>query len=274
MEFDERRVYTSLNADKLKTGDRVFAAHNLYDLKKLVEKGEDIREIEEINDISHDSRFSVRKIGNPNVISHYFLAYLVCPAEQIVHFCGRDFDEKNLYTSLNADKLKAGDKVIAEDSLTGIKSELKEVIPNVKEIVHIDGENMSYRFVVRDRDGTKYSTLLAYLVEKVKSEENKSINHSDYRPFNDVQELIDTWYSKLILLSSNPSKLKYVVPTIRVQNSIGCIRNITCFDTENNCVYFNYEYPSGCPNTSYTMKELFDRFTFLDGSPCGVCAKG
>lgn len=283
MEYNRKNVYTALTAKKLKSGDMVIAADNMSDLEEMVKHNNTYTHV--IYNIllpKFEARFEV--VGEDMRAVRKHLVYLVERADEPIKYekdttsnedtmvSSTEFDEERLYTDGNADKLNVGDKVIAADTLIGIKNGLKEVIPNIKEIVLIDKENMSYRFVVRDRDGTKYSTLLAYLVEKVKPEENKSINHSDYRPFNDIQELIDTWYSKLIFYS-NPSKLKYLVPTIRVQNSIGCIRNITCFDTENNCVYFSFDNPSGCPNTSYTMKELFDRFTFLDGSPCGICIK-
>ena len=38
--FDENRVYTNFNCNKLRPGDKILAADNLNDLKQMVQEGE------------------------------------------------------------------------------------------------------------------------------------------------------------------------------------------------------------------------------------------
>lgn len=72
MEFDKSRVYTALNADELKAGDKVIVADDLFFLKALVERGSQLNTIDEIYDENCQCRFVVE--GYDYV---YSLAYLV-----------------------------------------------------------------------------------------------------------------------------------------------------------------------------------------------------
>ena len=283
MEYNRKNVYTALTAKKLKKGDMVIAADNMSDLKELVKHNKTYTHI--INNIllpKFEARFRVVGEDMKEVDKH--LVYIVeragMPYEPIKYkkdttfnedtmVSPMEFDEERLYTDLNANKLNVGDKVIAADTLFGIKSELKEPNPDIKEIVHIYGETQSYRFRVKDAYGQISDTLLAYLVEKVKPVEAiKSIGYSDYRPFNNIQELIDTWCSKLDFTSRELFELNFSMPTIWVKNRLGYIKNIACFDMESNLVCM-----SGRHGISYSMKDFFDEYVFLDGSPCGVYIK-
>ena len=88
MKFDESRVYTALNADKLKAGSRVIVADNLASLKKKVAAFYDenaIAYITEICDIISENcekRFKiVERYYDRCLYSHYGLAYLVAEPE-------------------------------------------------------------------------------------------------------------------------------------------------------------------------------------------------
>lgn len=96
MEFDKSRVYTSLNADELKRGDKVFVANSLNSLKRFVEKmlekpdglnpnGIYVKTIYRIRDFKSDYRFDV-KPSNPARPSYPY-AYLVERAENCTN-CG------------------------------------------------------------------------------------------------------------------------------------------------------------------------------------------
>ncbi|WP_288940997.1 hypothetical protein, partial [uncultured Streptococcus sp.] len=57
MIFDERRVFTALNADKVEVGSKVIVSDNLADLKCTVEMGGNPTVIKEINPSSFKDRF-------------------------------------------------------------------------------------------------------------------------------------------------------------------------------------------------------------------------
>lgn len=87
-----------------------------------------------------------------------------------------------------------------------------------------------------------------------------------YRPFNNCGELIEYWYDFTGVINCSP---KLFMPTIWVKHKrYGTENLIIAFDNNNNesiggsCVFIQ--------DIWVDMKELFDNFTFLDGSPCGL----
>lgn len=79
MEFDVSKVYTSVNADELKVGSKVFCAFSLSDLKKRVDEGDEITEVFKIFPDSMEHRINVYyKDG----YFSYPLAYLVEEPEE------------------------------------------------------------------------------------------------------------------------------------------------------------------------------------------------
>lgn len=76
MEFQKERVFTALNADKLKPGSKVIAANNIDSLKCKVYDGDDIREVKEILDESYERRFQIDCKGA------YPFAYLISEPEE------------------------------------------------------------------------------------------------------------------------------------------------------------------------------------------------
>ena len=74
MEYDESRVYTSLNAGELKVGDKVILADNIAALIKLVKFDLNIEELKGIRTISCNARFEGNGLS--------FLAYLVERAKE------------------------------------------------------------------------------------------------------------------------------------------------------------------------------------------------
>ena len=63
MEFDKSRVYTAVNADELRAGDKVIVANSLYYLKKQVEEDDVTDEIMYIATDTNDKRFRVDRSG-------------------------------------------------------------------------------------------------------------------------------------------------------------------------------------------------------------------
>lgn len=74
--FDLSRVFTCVTADKLKKGDKVFVADDLYSLRIKVEEGKDTREIVKIMSEFYDARFQVLSNSENSYKIEYALAYL------------------------------------------------------------------------------------------------------------------------------------------------------------------------------------------------------
>ena len=81
MEFDTKRVYTAVNADKLKVGSKVICADDLRTLKELVEKAKSeddedwIEKLEKVRGENSEFRFTTFH-------SDYNLAYLISEPEE------------------------------------------------------------------------------------------------------------------------------------------------------------------------------------------------
>lgn len=119
-----------------------------------------------------------------------------------------------------------------------------------------DEYSISEHYFCSEFEGTKEEC------EKYISEHSKL----KYRPFKDCDELIkcylDICYKKQ--MSPNPNNFinEWIeLPTIWVKSKTGKVKSMIT-DFEEDTVDFSY--------SSVDMKYLFDNFTFLDGSPCGV----
>lgn len=111
MEFDKSRVFTAVNAHKLKVGSKVYTADSLWALKKCVEDESYITTLEKILPEDRMLRFST------NDGSEYALAYLISEPEE---------------NKLKVSDLKIGDVVRhktgkLEFLITGIDNDVKEV---------------------------------------------------------------------------------------------------------------------------------------------------
>ena len=86
MEFDKTRVYTALNADELKQGDKVIVANCMADLKVWAQSNENAREILLIHDDTNLARFEVKGSSGSFISA---LAYLVERKENCTN-CGEN----------------------------------------------------------------------------------------------------------------------------------------------------------------------------------------
>lgn len=155
-----------------------------------------------------------------------------------------EFKKENVYTALNADELKAGDSVIVADDLVYLKTLVERglALSTIKEIY--DG-NYQRRFTVA---GDNYAYNLAYLVERV--------GEKKFRPYKDTDEMIAD-YKKRFSVDCP----EYEIPSIWVKNKSSLLRSqITDFNTD-------YIWLS---NIQVFFRSLFDDYTYLDGSPCGM----
>ncbi len=156
------------------------------------------------------------------------------------------FDKSRVYTVLNADELKAGDKVIVADDLVFLKA-LVERGSSLNTINEIYDENCQCRFAV---EGYDYVYSLAYLVER--AEEKK------WRPYKDCDEMIKDYKKRF-----NADCPEHELPLIWVQDKSSKEK---CFITD----FYNYTTVGMSDGYYRFLSELFNQFTYLDGSPCGV----
>lgn len=146
-----------------------------------------------------------------------------------------EFDIKKVYSAVNAEELKKGDKVICADDL----AMLKDLVEQDREggtIANILDRN-AFRFMTN----TGEIAAFAYLVER---------GAEKWRPFKDIDELEGAWVRK-----TNTKPLIWVKG-----KTSHTILNIDAFCED--AIYVGDEW--------LKMPGLFESYTFLDGTPCGV----
>ena len=199
-----------------------------------------------------------------------------------------EFDKSRVYTALNADELRAGDKVFVAHNMRLLKWDV-ESNHNPEILEFIRDEDKSDRFAIRSRcSGENIMYPLAYLVERKENCTNcgkyeecgymqatsrfASLNRCDdykpkteqkaekhFRPFKDTDELIKVWLEKRMITYPD-----LTLPHIWVRLKVNFCKQkgqvITKFDD-------SYVSVNG---DCKTMQALFNDYEFLDGSVCGV----
>ena len=196
-----------------------------------------------------------------------------------------EFDKSRCYSAINADELRAGDKVIVADNLADLKEFVRK--NDVHEIEDILSDCVNERFGVCGM--ANYA--LAYLVEREMnctncgaepcgyranhdSEDNKISKcplwfkpkteqkaEAHYRPFRDTDELIKVWNKKFYLdfkPSHDPLTMPYIWVRLKECNKGGLL--ITYFGEDEVKTDVGF----------LTMSKLLNAYTFTDGSVCGV----
>lgn len=175
-----------------------------------------------------------------------------------------EFDKSRVYTALNADELKVGDKVIVASCLqemeNAVEYEIEECICTLKKVMDT---SYSSRFCIGD-DERLYS--IVYLVERAPEKK--------WRPYADCDEMIKdfkTRYEKSLGIEDISVSSPMWHPLIWVKcDSTSFTAIITAFDNDPDSPQI---YIGG--HDTYSMKwlsleNLFNCYTYLDGSPCGV----
>ena len=157
------------------------------------------------------------------------------------------FDKNKVYTALNADEVKVGSKGYFADSLEDLRAFVSED-DDPCTLFEVLGEEYGRRF---DEGGNPWN--LFYLVEE--PEENK------YRPYETTDEMIEDFKERAKKhYNANFFKCPMFHTSIWVKNKkTDCKSLITDFSKD--MVFFS--------DTRFTTEELFDKYTYLDGSPCG-----
>jgi len=195
MEFNKSRVYTALNADELKPGDKVIVADDLDTLKRCVKDNSPINTLRMIGDEDYLFRFDVED----NCVS-FALAYLVERAENCTNCKKNHTNYGGCENLVPLAKIKDIDKktLVCWDYVPTDE-------PRAEKCLNCKHYNKRNDF----RDCT--------LVDNP----NASCPHWEaekkYRPFKDTDELIKVW-NKKFYLDFKPSHDPLTMPLIWVRD--------------------------------------------------------
>lgn len=286
MEFDKSRCYSAINADELRAGDKVVVADNLADLKEFVRKN-DVHEIEDILSDKCSERFGVWGMAN------YALAYLVERGENCTNCDMGEMDEDD-WIGCSPDKIgkedvaktwccdnwkpKTEDKWckncgVEECSRAGVDANVRCPAwqPKAEQKAEHDCQSCKYKncgfkdFNTKNECDRWEAEVKAEMPELIPlgngQYAEKSKTEKKYRPFETIGELINEW----VIKGGEWQHREKTMPLIWVRGKNCSVnRLITSFDeTENG------DRVMIC-GLDCSMEDLFNIYTFLDGSPCGV----
>lgn len=158
-------------------------------------------------------------------------------------------DESKIFTALNADGLKKGDKVITTYGLVSLKAFVtsyytsEESLDIVETVQLIKSDSYENRIVTEAG-----SFPFAYLVEQVKEKK--------WRPYKNTSEMIVDFKERFKVSYSD-----YELPSIWVEHKISRVK---CLITDFCTTVINMS------SDDILLSKLFDSYMYLDGSPCGV----
>lgn len=163
-----------------------------------------------------------------------------------------EFDRSRVFTALNADELKAGDIVFATDSI----AELKDMVENgnatgSRKIERIGSAEEAYRFHVKC-SGHTLCYNCAYLVKR--AEEKK------WRPYKDCDEMVLDFCRRFVTRELD----RVEIPSIWVMSkSKSRWSFVSDLDFSSKTVSIGHD-------RRCSLTFLFENYTWLDSSPCGV----
>lgn len=255
MEFDKSRCYSALNADELRAGDKVIVSDCLRFLRQDVKEGGDIETLKEVLDESHLQRFKVMDD------LEWGLAYLVERKENCTNCKEGRWDAE--HKKILCDPVNCGNgNVIFRNHEIEVCEYYKPITKKRAEEKNCYNCRLNYT-----RDGV----MRCMMNDHRCNNPEVACNHYEpttfekhYRPFRDTDELIKVWGEKIKDFCDEIPPI--VMPLIWMRYKESNNRYlITAFFEENNgdSEVFIGQY-------SYSMKQLFNEWEFLDGSPCGV----
>jgi len=294
MEFDKSKVYTQLNADELRPGDRIICADTLSYLKRKISSDDYyVSTIKEILDETKHKRFKTT-----SDIS-WVLAYLVERKENCTN-CNLMFtmscpgkDKWELLTKNNRCSNYMGKGVVATEMISPVTSGNTEEQENCKDkkelkLINIVVCDDRFEVIARakkhiikvtniEQSPDEMKVLDSFLFRcwqigwldrfsEVKTPELISLGNGQYekkryRPFDDTGELIQAWLDK----GGKWQKRDLTMPLIWVRDKHRehdeCL--IVRYDRVNNKIHI-------AGFGEFSLDSLFECFEFLDGSPCGV----
>lgn len=160
-----------------------------------------------------------------------------------------EFDKSKVFTVVNADELKLGSIGYFANSLQSLETQVEQEEDTATTLIGVVPGN-NYPFI--EESENKYC--LFYLVEE--PEEKK------YRPYKDGDEFIADFKRRWekysgVKFHENAMSLPFIWLKPKVDEWGELVPHID-------------EYGIFVNNVPYTFDEIFDDFTYLDGSPCGI----
>lgn len=160
-----------------------------------------------------------------------------------------EFDESRIYTALNADELKVGDKVYVDDNPYDLESDVKNE-RYIAVITEIYPRNTTARFRVRFCHSELYDEYcLAYLVERAKEKK--------YRPYESIDEFVSDFIKRF-----NTHCPEYGMPLIWVKSKETSMKHLV------RSFYADVE-EVGIASNIIKLNWLFNEYEYFDGTPCG-----
>lgn len=159
------------------------------------------------------------------------------------------FDESKIFTPLNADGLKKGDKVITTYGLISLKAFVtayrtsEKLLDIIETVQLIRPDNFENRIITETGNFP-----FAYLVER--SKEKK------WRPYKDTAEMVADYKKRFNVNCSD-----YEMPLIWIKSKDNNVKRLI--------IDFHQDFIQLSTKFMY-YDELFEYHTYLDGSPCGV----
>lgn len=171
-----------------------------------------------------------------------------------------EFDVNKVFVSLSADDVKIGSKGYYADSLVNLKTQVgHEDKLAYGEVTRILDKDCLYRF----RIDNIIDKAFFYLVEE--PEEKK------FRPYSNLDEMIEDFKKRYNAYGGWRGKDNPMYnPLIWIKSKNTGFRHlVTDYGDDDNCGYCNKSGIWIGP-ISLGFTELFDDYTYLDGTPCGI----
>ncbi len=257
MNFDKKMVFSAVNADELRVGDKVIVADTLDLIAMLVNTGKgEYWVIEEINPENFKNRFKARLLYhsciNKDYCYSFAFAYLVERAENCTNCKYAYLKDEGIECALNDEPKPT---LLYEDAkLNRCRAWGKRAEPKTEQKAEHKCETCKYK-----NCGLKDCNT-ANICDRWEAEKH-------YRPFRDTNELIECWYEKKFPSCPGFARFSSVLTAPSIW-----VRKKNCTAMSDFITSYNGGGVRVC-NEYKTFVELFDGYEFLDGSPCGVEVK-
>lgn len=171
-----------------------------------------------------------------------------------------EFDISRVYTMLNADEVKEGSEGYFANNFKGLKDIIAhEFSECYGKISKIKTEGHSLRFLKED----DYCFGLFYLIKESQEEKFRPYSNPDemiedfkrrYNSYDDWSGKDNPMYNPMIWIKSKDTGFRHLVTDYGDNDNCGHCNKI--------CIWI------GTPSINF--KELYENYTYLDGTPCGI----
>lgn len=164
------------------------------------------------------------------------------------------FDKSKIYTVLSADEVKVGSKGYFGDSLHILREQVRNNKPT-STLLKVSHNEEDFEIFCKD-DGLGTPFVLFYLVAEPEEEK--------WRPYKDTNEMIRDFLNRYNSYNDNcyPNNPMYN-PLIWITYKECNTKTLIVFFLEKEVGFYELE-------NYQTLETIFEDYTYLDGSPCGI----